>query len=163
MTSAEVMQQRTRRYLDEMDPDFRADLEEAFTLFDRMGDGQIDAQELSNLLRSLGQNPKREEVQQLVLEMDIDNSGGIDMEEFLLVMAKNIREGEEKEELSETFAVLDKDQDTFISREDLATTMASLGELLTDQEINLMMGEAGAADGKITIADFKRLMAKWTS
>ena len=84
---------------------------------------------------------------------------------------------------------------------DLATTMASLGELLTDQEINLMMGEAGAADGKvalsciilvtlvtlssitldtlvifssvrkynftnfpqITIADFKRLMAKWTS
>ena len=68
--------------------------------------------------------------------------------------------------------------------------MASLGELLTDQEINLMMGEAGAADGKvtlssitlntlvifssvrkynftdfpqITIADFKRLMAKWTS
>ena len=27
------------------------------------------------------------------------------------------REGEEKEELSETFAVLDKDQDTFISRE----------------------------------------------
>ena len=80
------------------------------------------------------------------------SSGGIDMEEFLLVMAKNIRylktlknttvwsnmsrnqinivnfflklvhmtlkrEGEEKEELSETFAVLDKDQDTFISRE----------------------------------------------
>merc|ERR1711874_736887 len=83
MTSAEVMQQRTRRYLDEMDPDFRADLEEAFTLFDRMGDGQIDAQELSNLLRSLGQNPKREEVQQLVLEMDIDNSGSVDMEEFL--------------------------------------------------------------------------------
>ena len=35
---------------------------------------------------------------------------------------------------------------------DLATTMASLGELLTDQEINLMMGEAGAADGKVTLS-----------
>ena len=35
---------------------------------------------------------------------------------------------------------------------DLATTMASLGELLTDQEINLMMGEAGAVDGKVTLS-----------
>ena len=35
---------------------------------------------------------------------------------------------------------------------DLATTMASLGELLTDQEINLMMEEAGAADGKVTLS-----------
>jgi len=162
MTSTGVIQQRTRRYLDEMDPDFRAELEEAFTLFDRVGDGQIDAQELSNLLRSLGQNPKREEVQQLVLEMDIDNSGSVDMEEFLLVMAKNIREGEQKEEFSETFAVLDKDQDTVISREDLAATMSSLGEMLTEQEIDLMMGEAGADDGKITLADFKRQMASWT-
>ena len=32
-----------------------------------------------------------QQVQQLVLEMDIDNSGSVDMEEFLLVMAKNIR------------------------------------------------------------------------
>ena len=35
---------------------------------------------------------------------------------------------------------------------DLATTMPSLGELLTDQEINLMMAEAGAADGKVTLS-----------
>ena len=33
--------------------------------------------------------------------------------------------------------------------EDLAATMSSLGELLTEQEISLMMGEAGAEDGKV--------------
>ena len=33
--------------------------------------------------------------------------------------------------------------------EDLAATMSSLGELLTEQEISLMMGEAGADDGKV--------------
>ena len=46
---------------------------------------------------------------------------------------------------------------------DLATTMASLGELLTDQEINLMMGEAGAADGKVTLSSITLVTLSSTS
>ena len=34
-----------------LDAEFREELEEAFRLFDREGDGQIETQELSNLLR----------------------------------------------------------------------------------------------------------------
>ena len=30
--------------------------------------------------------------------------------------------------------------------------MSSLGEMLTEQEIDLMMGEAGADDGKVVIS-----------
>ena len=35
--------------------------------------------------------------------------------------------------------------------------MSSLGEMLTEQEIDLMMGEAGADDGKVVI-NMMRLM-----
>ena len=50
----------------------RKELEDAFKLFDREGDGQIEAQELSNLLWSLGLQPSREEVEDLLIEMDAD-------------------------------------------------------------------------------------------
>ena len=39
------------RMVQTLDAEFREELEEAFRLFDREGDGQIETQELSNLLR----------------------------------------------------------------------------------------------------------------
>ena len=39
------------RMVETLDAEFREELEEAFGLFDREGDGQIETQELSNLLR----------------------------------------------------------------------------------------------------------------
>ena len=39
------------RMVETLDVEFREELEEAFGLFDREGDGQIETQELSNLLR----------------------------------------------------------------------------------------------------------------
>ena len=80
-------------------PEFR----EAFALFDKDGDGTITTKELGTVMKSLGQNPSEEELQEMVDEVDIDGNGEIDFEEFLLMMAKKMRESDSDEEIRQAF------------------------------------------------------------
>lgn len=45
---------------------------EAFSLFDKNGDGCITAQELGQVMRSLGQNPSDPELHDMINEVDAD-------------------------------------------------------------------------------------------
>ena len=54
-------------------------------------------------MKSLGQNPSDEELQEMVNEVDVDGNGEIDFEEFLLMMAKKMRETDSEEEIKEAF------------------------------------------------------------
>lgn len=52
-----------------------AEFKEAFALFDRNGDGSITTDELGTVLRSLGQDPTEDELQQMIDEVDEDGDG----------------------------------------------------------------------------------------
>merc|ERR1712129_421873 len=103
------------------------ELEAAFRLFDREEDGQIEVQELSNLLWALGLQPTKQEVEALILEMDADKSETVDIEEFLATMARKMKEAKEKDEVKEAFTAMDRDMDGVLGREDLVATLTSLG------------------------------------
>ena len=45
---------------------------EAFSLFDKNGDGYISSKELGIVMRSLGQNPSEAELQDMINEVDFD-------------------------------------------------------------------------------------------
>ena len=47
---------------------------EAFKIFDRDGSGTITSKELSIAMRSLGQNPSEDELEQMMREVDIDGT-----------------------------------------------------------------------------------------
>lgn len=68
-----------------------ADFKEAFSLFDKDGDGTISAKELGIVMRSLGQNPTEKELQELINGADDDASGTIDFQEFLNLMANKLK------------------------------------------------------------------------
>lgn len=51
-----------------MHPEFK----EAFSLFDKDGDGTITTKELGTVMRSLGQNPTEAELQDMINEVDAD-------------------------------------------------------------------------------------------
>jgi Ca2+-binding EF-hand superfamily protein len=55
-----------------------AEFKEAFSLFDKAGDGTIMAAELGTVLRSLGQNPTDAELQDMINEVCADYEGTID-------------------------------------------------------------------------------------
>lgn len=56
------------RFLPSLTPEFK----EAFSLFDKDGDGTITTKELGTVMRSLGQNPTEAELQDMINEVDAD-------------------------------------------------------------------------------------------
>merc|ERR1712171_23550 len=68
-----------------------AEFKEAFSLFDKDGDGTITTKELGTVMRSLGQNPTEAELADMINEVDADGNGTIDFPEFLTMMARKIR------------------------------------------------------------------------
>ena len=54
-----------------------AEFKEAFSLFDKDGDGTITTKELGTVMRSLGQNPTEAELQDMINEVDADGTFNI--------------------------------------------------------------------------------------
>ena len=59
---------------------------QAFKLLDADGNSSIWAEELRQVMRSLGQSPTDNELQDLIQQEDIDSSGAINFEEFKALM-----------------------------------------------------------------------------
>ena len=68
-----------------------AEFKEAFSLFDKDGDGTITTKELGTVMRSLGQNPTEAELQDMINEVDADGNGTIDFPEFCTLMVRPAR------------------------------------------------------------------------
>ncbi|KAG6476111.1 hypothetical protein ZIOFF_065347 [Zingiber officinale] len=119
----------------------------------------ITPEELGTVIKSLGQNPSEEELQEMVQEVDADGNGSIEFGEFLNLMSRKVKETNVEEELKEAFKVFDKDQNGFISATELRNVMINLGEKLTDEEVEKMIKEADLdGDGQVNYEEFVRMM-----
>merc|ERR1712019_332715 len=121
-----------------------AEFKEAFSLFDKDGDGTITTKELGTVMRSLGQNPTEAELQDMINEVDADGNGTIDFPEFLSLQARKMKDTDTEEELIEAFKIFDRDGSGFIDAAALRHVMSNLGEKLTDEELDEMIQEAEA-------------------
>ncbi|XP_072129007.1 calmodulin-1-like [Mobula birostris] len=136
-----------------------AEFKEAFSLFDKDGDGTITTKELGTVMRSLGQNPTEAELQDMINEVDADGNGTIDFPEFLTMMARKMKDTDSEEEIREAFRVFDKDGNGYISAAELRHVMTNLGEKLTDEEVDEMIREADIdGDGQVNYEEFVQMM-----
>ncbi|KNC49757.1 Ca2:Cation Antiporter family [Thecamonas trahens ATCC 50062] len=69
----------------------RSTLKTFFNKYDRDGNGSIDSSELILLLSDLGEKPTNDEVADMMTELDTDNDGTIDFEEFAVGCLKLIQ------------------------------------------------------------------------
>lgn len=70
--------------------------------------------------------------------------------EFLTMMARKMKDTDSEEEIREAFKVFDRDNNGFISAAELRHVMTSIGEKLTDDEVDEMINEADQnGDGRI--------------
>ncbi|KPP62674.1 Troponin C, skeletal muscle-like, partial [Scleropages formosus] len=143
---------------EEMIAEFKA----AFDMFDTDGGGDISTKELGTVMRMLGQNPTREELDAIIEEVDEDGSGTIDFEEFLVMMVQQLKEdqaGKSEEELAEFFRMFDKNCDGFIDREEFGEILRSSGEPVTEEEIDELMADGDKNnDGKIDFDEWLKMM-----
>merc|ERR1712042_187075 len=152
-------QQEARSHLsEEMLNEFKA----AFDIFDTDGGGDISTAELGTVMKMLGQNPSREELDEIIEEVDEDGSGSIDFEEFLVMMVRLLKEdqaGKSEEELAECFRVFDKNGDGMIDRDEFAEILRSTGESITDDEIDELLKDGDKnADGALDFDEFLKMM-----
>ncbi|XP_022138814.1 calmodulin-like protein 8 [Momordica charantia] len=139
------------------------ELEEAFCLFDKNRDGCITPDELRTvMIRQLGLNPTEQELKDMIREVDADGNGTIEFGEFLTLMSKIMKE-EAEEKLKEAFKVFDKNQDGYISANELSHVhvMLNLGEKLTEEEVVQMIREADLdGDGRVNYDEFVKIMTE---
>mgnify|MGYP002060945281 CR=1 FL=1 len=62
------------------------EIKEAFKIFDRDGNGYIDAKELKQVVTRLGQVLTSDEADEFMLEADLDGDGKLDYNEFVRMM-----------------------------------------------------------------------------
>eukprot|EP00092_Neocalanus_flemingeri_P091157 GFUD01115535.1.p1 GENE.GFUD01115535.1~~GFUD01115535.1.p1 ORF type:complete len:153 (+),score=53.11 GFUD01115535.1:136-594(+) len=145
--------------VDQLSEEQIADFREAFTLFDKDDDGIITIKELGTVMRSLGQTPTEDELQDMINVVDIDENGTIEFVEFLSMMARKMREPDRDEGLQNTFRVFDKDGNGFISPAELRHVMTNLGVKLTNEEVDEMISEADMnKDGQVDYQEFVNMM-----
>ena len=66
------------------------------------------------------------------------------------MMARKMKDTDSEEEIREAFKVFDRDNNGFISAAELRHVMTSIGEKLTDDEVDEMIREAAQdGDGRI--------------
>ena len=128
---------------------------ETFNLFDKDGGGSINVSEIGDVLRALGQKPTKQELAQMVKEVDADGSGDVDFAEFLAMMLRKIDEADVVKELRNVFSVFDKDSSGTIDLEELRTAIRAIGEALTDEDIETCMELADTSgDGEVDYDEF---------
>jgi len=136
------------------------ELKEAFSLFDKDGDGNISAAELETVMKSLGQQPSTEELAAIVEELDEDKNGTIECDEFVkLMMSYQQQKDTHESEMREAFKFFDRKNRGVVSAAEFREVMTQLGDKLTHEEVDDMMREAEVkGDGDITYEQFCKML-----
>ena len=158
MEGKEENNNRETAMTEELISDFR----QAFKTFDTDEDGYLSFEELANLLIKLGEPVSQEELREMRSEIDIEDNGTIDFKEFILLMARKMRDYDNEDEYIEAFRIFDKNRDDLISKEELKEAMTIIGEAVwgeapTDEDIAYMIREADTdGDDFLHYSDFIR-------
>ncbi|UJR34980.1 hypothetical protein I4U23_027759 [Adineta vaga] len=131
------------------------DFQASFSLMDTRSKGFINPDDLLRVAKAADMKITKEEARLLLGSADEDQSGGIDMREFLSMMTAPINQQDFEEELRETFNVFDKDQNGMINANELKKFVRLWDCDLTEDEVNDMINQADPnKTGSINYHDF---------
>lgn len=160
MTLGSVSKSSTPKGLTE---DEVEELRQAFDLFDTDGSGTIDPKELRAAMQSLGFEAKNQTIYQMIKDIDKDDSGEIDFDEFLQLMTSRLAGSDTREDINKIFQLFDDDKTGFISLQNLKRVANELGEHMNDAELLEMIERADLdQDGQISPDEFFRIMTQKT-
>merc|ERR1712166_539404 len=119
----------------------------AFEMFDVDGTGSIDVKEFGALLRAMGLPIDDNEAQDLVNQVDSDMSGEVEIEEFMKLMTLIDGSSTKLSRAEQTFTLLDKDKDGYITQEDIAVALDCIAAKYTRIELQAMFEQLDVDGG----------------
>jgi len=141
---------------DQFPPEKIEEFQAAFNYFDKDSSGMISKDELETVLIAFGQAPTSKELDEMISAVDIDGNHEIDFQEFLTMMANSITSPEE--EIRTVFKMFEDKSTHEITSAALKNVMDTLGEKLTEEQIQLMIKELDIdGDGAIGFDEFRNM------
>lgn len=116
------------------------EFKDAFSLFDEIGDGKVDKTRIPDILRSLGLNPLKQDIEK-VKENLKSNKDRISFEEFLPIyvpLAK--KQAGSAEEFIEALKMFDREGNGRIRTAELRRMLTALGDKLTESQADVIVG-----------------------
>ena len=132
------------------------------------GEPCLEVSDLEALLRALGERPSRERLERLVKKCDIDNSGTIELDEFLQGRARILKHEDsglgngagddalgDLDLMVEAFRTLDTDGTGVISVDDITGLLSTAGGHVSREEAEAIVAAADAnGDGVVDLDEF---------
>ncbi|CAD5221462.1 unnamed protein product [Bursaphelenchus xylophilus] len=134
-----------------------ANCREIFAYFDTKGDEKIAVSQVGDVLRALGQNPTQTEISKCCEHWQNPETR-ITFEDFVPIfqtVGKN-RSNISFEEFVEGLSHFDMEGTGTIKVAELRHLLTTLGERLSDEEVDQLISGQGDPNGHVNIADFVR-------
>merc|ERR1712004_503375 len=127
----------------------------AFNQFDHKNTGLVATKVLGDLLRQIGINPTKEELQDLTIQIDPNVSGFLKLPDLLDMMSRIVMERNYDAQIEDAFRCFDRKGTGMIPRSDAQMLFENLGESLKEEEIEGLLDEGDLeGDGSICYMDF---------
>ncbi|VDN03995.1 unnamed protein product [Thelazia callipaeda] len=136
---------------------------EVFCYFDSKGDERIGVAQVGDVLRALGQNPTESEIRKCCAHWtdpgaEAFSDTRITFEDFVPIYqsVNKCRENHTLEEFVEGLSHFDKEGNGMINIAELRHLLTTLGERLSDEEVDQLLAGHDDSHGNVNISDFVR-------
>nr|UEK51428.1 M(II)ELC-like protein [Parasacculina yatsui] len=132
------------------------EFQETFSIFDMKGDSKIATSQIGDVVRALGQNPTEADVKRLCQSKNSDDR--LTFEEFLPVLQTISRQKpvDTAEDFIEGLRHFDKDGNGYISAAEIRSLMTTLGEKMTEEEVEQLLAGMEDSQGNVNYEELVR-------
>jgi len=155
-----------------------SEMKDLFRSCDKDGDGELTVEELGTVMTELGIKHKKQELQAMFSQLDVDNNGAITFDEFirgLNFMAKSKRLGDriglnrqnsvatfiqsledsQVTQMRELFSLIDTNNDGYVTKMELYNVMKQMGLEPTKEDVIELFSELDTdGNGRIEFKEF---------
>lgn len=138
------------------------EIKEAFDQFDGDHSGNIDTNELQSALGYLGMETNNQNLQNMMNEVDKNQSGSIDFDEFVEMMTKKYSEEDTKENLKKVFdLMIGNEGGEFVELRHFKRLSEMFKDGLSDEDLQDLIDRGDTdKDGKLSFEEFYAVMTK---
>lgn len=117
------------------------EFKDAFCLFDQEGDGKVGKAQVPDILRSVGLNPMKHDVDKVKESLKSSKNKRVAFEEFLsLYVPLAKKQTGSEEEFVQALRHFDRELNGRISAAELRRMLTGLGDKLTEEQADVIVG-----------------------